>query len=84
MKILIYNSGGGLGDSIQLFDIIYFNNWQYLFILIKCCIFASLKIVILQVFFKIIKKILLNFVFFNLKQFIGYIYVIFEKNQTFS
>ena len=23
MKILIYNSGGGLGDSIQLFDIIY-------------------------------------------------------------
>jgi hypothetical protein len=22
MKILIYNSGGGLGDSIQLFDII--------------------------------------------------------------
>ena len=23
MKILIYNSGGGLGDSIQLLDIIY-------------------------------------------------------------
>ena len=23
MRILIYNSGGGLGDSIQLFDIIY-------------------------------------------------------------
>ena len=23
MKILIYNSGGGLGDSIQLFDLIY-------------------------------------------------------------
>ena len=23
MKILIYNSGGGLGDSIQLFDVIY-------------------------------------------------------------
>jgi capsular polysaccharide biosynthesis protein len=22
MKILIYNSGGGLGDSIQLFDLI--------------------------------------------------------------
>ena len=24
MKILIYNSGGGLGDSIQLFDLVLY------------------------------------------------------------
>ncbi len=29
MKILIYNSGGGLGDSIQLFDLIYSLSEKY-------------------------------------------------------
>ena len=29
MKILIYNSGGGLGDSIQLFDLITSLNEKY-------------------------------------------------------
>ena len=34
MKILIYNSGGGIGDSIQLFDILnsikYFPKLKYI------------------------------------------------------